>query len=1008
MHGRRKRVFIGVATALLLTLGPVAVNGTAYAAATGTLEGTVRDAANNAGISGATVSSDGASATTGADGHYSLQLPAGDHTVTASAYGYGSGTASVTIVDGGTTGQDFSLTVAGSVTLSGKVTDGSGHGWPLYARLDITGRPGGPVFTNPFTGKYSVSIAAGATYSVKVTPLINGYQTVTANVAVGTGDKTQNFSAPVGADCTAPGYTQSVSAPIFSETFDAATAPAGWTVTTATSSPGWAFDDPGARGNLTGGEGGFAIADSDHAGQGSTTDTTLVTPVLDFSTALSPQLSFNSDFRDIGSDDFTDVDVTTDGGTNWRNLYHQVDSRRGPTVETVSLAAVGGQAAVQLRFHYRGTWDWWWQVDNVSVVNRLCTPVPGGLVEGFTTDKNTGDGLNGVKVTHDENPSETATSAGTPDDMTQGDGFYYLFTRSTGAQNFTATKDPYLEAQKAATVAADSVVRADFALKAGRVTVSPTSIEIYQTLGQTRSTTLSLTNNGSAATRVDFSERSSDPSTLRMSGAQLKTVKVPDKVSRGYKPFKNRLDSSGKATASALVDAAWTNLPSTPQPISDNAAANVGGKAYSFGGGASTGNEKKAFVYDPEARAWTTLPDMPNARSKPSAVTIGTSVYVFGGWDTDGTPLASTDVFNTSTNTWSTLPTANPSPVSAAGAGLAAGAVYLVGGCLDGDCTDTANVTKYDIASGTFSPVAPYPHPVAWLSCGGIADKVYCAGGAADASFTDGFVYDPASNAWSPIADLPVDLWGAQYASAGGRLVIAGGIANDSSEITNQTVGYDPNSNTWQNLPNATYPRARGAAACGVYKIGGWSGPFTPAGESEQLDGVGPCDAGTTTGDVPWLSENPEGVALAAGQTKTVKVTLTATPATGINQPGDYTAQIVFDTHTPYAVAPVDVTMHVLPPASWGKIQGTVTGTPCGGANGGIPAYIQVTSTTDATKTWSVRASGSGIYSIWLPKDSYQVIAAKDGWTPKAASAKLTAGLVVTINFELAPFNACK
>ena len=43
-----------------------------------------------------------------------------------------------------------------------------------------------------------------------------------------------------------------------------------------------------------------------------------------------------------------------------------------------------------MRFRYQGTFAWWWQVDNVAVVNRACMPVPGGLVVGFTTDANTG------------------------------------------------------------------------------------------------------------------------------------------------------------------------------------------------------------------------------------------------------------------------------------------------------------------------------------------------------------------------------------------------------------------------------------------------------------------------------------------------------------------------------------------------------------------------------------------------------------------------------------------
>src|SRR5262249_9316631 len=155
------------------------------------------------------------------------------------------------------------------------------------------------------------------------------YQTVNDSVTIGGSNLTHDIAVPVDGACTAPGYQLQFSAPVFAETFDATTTPAGGAGgKPATGGP--AVDDPGARGNPTGGTGGFAIADSDNAGQGTTTDTDLITPVFDLSAVPAPQLSFNSDFRDVGADDLTDVDFSTDGGTTWTNAYHQVDSRRGP------------------------------------------------------------------------------------------------------------------------------------------------------------------------------------------------------------------------------------------------------------------------------------------------------------------------------------------------------------------------------------------------------------------------------------------------------------------------------------------------------------------------------------------------------------------------------------------------------------------------------------------------------------------------------------------------------
>ncbi|HEY7162532.1 MAG TPA: S8 family serine peptidase, partial [Acidobacteriota bacterium] len=127
----------------------------------GTLTGTVTDSGTSQPIAGATVDADGdtdRSTTTDANGNYSMDVCAGDYDVTASAFGYLPETVPVTITAGNTSTQDFALDQAPSSTVTGTVFDNSGHGWPLYARIDIDGFPGSPIFTNPADGTYSVDL----------------------------------------------------------------------------------------------------------------------------------------------------------------------------------------------------------------------------------------------------------------------------------------------------------------------------------------------------------------------------------------------------------------------------------------------------------------------------------------------------------------------------------------------------------------------------------------------------------------------------------------------------------------------------------------------------------------------------------------------------------------------------------------------------------------------------------------------------------------------------------
>ncbi len=346
------------------------------------------------------------------------------------------------------------------ITVTGTVTDGGGHGWPLYARIDIAGLPASPVFTDPETGRYSVQLLEHRTY--QLTASVPGYRPAVSSLTVPSAPTTHDFTLGVAATCTAPGYTTAAGALYINEAFESGTTPAGWSVVNRTPSGGWAFEDRGGRGNLTGGSGRFAIIDSDFLGIGNSQDTDLVTPTLDLSNAIAPVLVFNSDYRAFPNS-IVDIEYSTDGGGTWTNLWRQTNvDRRGPRVETVAVPAAGAPN-VQVRFRYRGTWAWWWQVDNV-VVRDSCALTPGGLVIGTVADQDSGDPINGATVTSDDHPADTATSTATPDDPNLDDGFYSLFSTLTGAHPFTTRADGYLDATASVDVAADGVVRHDVGL----------------------------------------------------------------------------------------------------------------------------------------------------------------------------------------------------------------------------------------------------------------------------------------------------------------------------------------------------------------------------------------------------------------------------------------------------------------------------------------------------------------------------------------------------------------
>ncbi|MDI5939156.1 S8 family serine peptidase [Micromonospora sp. DH15] len=794
---------------------------------TGTLAGTVTDAATGDPVPGATVALTGPASrqlTTGADGRYSSLLPAGDYQVAVTAFGYAARTLPATVRAAATTTLDVALTAVPSVTVSGAVTDGSGHGWPLYAKVSVEGLPVSD-YTAPGNGRYSLTLPASATYTLKVEPQYPGYQTVTREVVVGSGNKTQNVAVTVdpAACTTAPGYGYG-SDGVY-ETFDGDRAPAGWSVVdNAGTGQGWRFTDTGNRGNLTGGTGGFAIVDSDDYGSGGKQDTSLVSPVVDLTDVAAPVIRFNQDLNWVSSER-ADVDLSVDGGETWTNVLRQAADVRGPKVTEIAIPQAAGRSGVQVRFHYYdATWEWWWQVDNVLIGSEVtCAPTDGGLVLGHVRDANDNGYVNGATVTSDDRPAQTTTTVATPDDTELPDGFYWLFSSLTGAHRFTAKAGGYVSQGKQVTVEADWATTATFKLAAGRLSVQPAEVSgtVRMPTG-TVAKTFTVTNTGGAPVDVRFGERDGGFELLRADGSRVTQRQIlaaegaPEQRITAATSLAAR--ASGKAASAAPAPAGpqaapWTDVTDFPATIMDNRVVSVDGKVYSIAGGNGTASSAKNYVYDPIAQTWTAIADLPGARNAVTAGVVDGKIIVTGGWGASG-PDAATWSYDPAANAW-TKKANNPAPRSAAGQAVADGKLYAVGGCTTANCTPMSNdVLRYDPAGDTWETLPDYPKAVAFLSCGGIGGVVYCTGGN-DGSVAQkaGYAFDPGTNAWTAIADAPADNWASSFAVANGKLLVVGG--SQGGAITNAGFAYDPAGNSWSALPNANTARYRGGAACG-------------------------------------------------------------------------------------------------------------------------------------------------------------------------------------------------
>ena len=222
-----------------------------------------------------------------------------------------------------------------------------------------TGALTGVAFNGDGSGGGS-PIAGGCSYSASVVP---GYDVLVA-MHQADSDTIVGYDLDVGTpppSCDSAGYTI-----LFEEAFDGGF-PGVMSVVNNGGNCVWT-DEIGGDGNLTGGTGSLADADSDECGSGTTMDTTMSTPSIAIGGAGSVFLEFNQDYNNLSSSEIAEVEVSADG-TSWTQVWFRNADERGPSEFFIDVSSIlGGASNGYVRFRYYAPgWEWWWQVDNIQV-----------------------------------------------------------------------------------------------------------------------------------------------------------------------------------------------------------------------------------------------------------------------------------------------------------------------------------------------------------------------------------------------------------------------------------------------------------------------------------------------------------------------------------------------------------------------------------------------------------------------------------------------------------------
>ncbi|MCU7550621.1 cadherin domain-containing protein [Chitinophagaceae bacterium LB-8] len=294
----------------------------------------------------------------------------------------------------------------------------------------------------------------------------------------------------------------------------------------------------------------------------------------------------------------------------------------------------------------------------------------------------------------------------------------------------------------------------------------------------------------------------------------------------------------------------WGSAASEPYGTHEIHGAVVDGKLYIFGGydilkrPSYWTPTKRSFVYDPATNSWSAIADLPHTPNgadfggitHEGLATDGTDIYFAGGYKSNSTGtgqvFGTKQVFryNVATNTYTALPNL---PVE-----LAAGQLQYLNGKLH--YMGGANLSRADVAihyaldldnlPAGWKAMAPLSDPRNHPGSAVFEGKIYFIGGAhhqdaATVTQKTVEVYDPNTDTWTRVADMPIGLDHISSAVTviGNRILVLGGETSHNVK-SKRVLAYTPSTNTWVDLTPLPETKSAGVGVTlkgAIYYAGG-------------------------------------------------------------------------------------------------------------------------------------------------------------------------------------------
>jgi hypothetical protein len=244
-----------------------------------------------------------------------------------------------------------------------------------------------------------------------------------------------------------------------------------------------------------------------------------------------------------------------------------------------------------------------------------------------------------------------------------------------------------------------------------------------------------------------------------------------------------------------IASDSWVSGEPLPQPNNHGMAAGVNGKIYLIGGQRTDdqqGNSAVDMVYelDPATGTWVEKARMPTARSGGVAVVHDGKIYVAGGRVPRGSDFA---VYDPAADRWEVLPDLPSQRNHISGAAIN-GRIHIVGGRLGNGLSPLKSDAHevFDPQTRSWTTAAPMLRGRSGMNGVMARGCFHVWGGEAPTGMTpDHDYYDPRTDTWSSLRNMPIPIHGVVgSAFVDGLIWVTGGgtqVGGASGSLLNQT-----------------------------------------------------------------------------------------------------------------------------------------------------------------------------------------------------------------------------